>query len=112
VWGFPLDFTILIANSKKAAPPNTVGFELAEYSREIAGELKEKCSNIWSSPGMITTTAHVFSPDNSEKVVIALLRSTRPDDSFLPPLDKMEELKTVFAEQGFMEEPGWFIEES
>jgi len=109
VWGFPIDSSVIIANFKRTTPDDERLQEIAKYSPRVSGELRKKCRRMWSSPaGMLSTPVQVYSSDNS-KIIIALIRSTCCEDTFLPPQDKVEELKAVLTAEGFTEEPDWFI---
>ncbi|KAJ3504089.1 hypothetical protein NLJ89_g8122 [Agrocybe chaxingu] len=113
LWGFPVDRKRMLADFKKTAPPNIDSEEymslLGDHVIRVLSELDAKCNEIWYSP--TTSTKQVYSKGarTGEKTVVALVKCTRSEDKFLPPPDKVEELKKVFAAQGFTEEPGWFI---
>jgi len=44
-----------------------------------------------------------------EKVIMGIVKCTHREDSFLPPPEKIEEMRKAFEAEGFVEEPGWFF---
>ncbi|CAA7266529.1 unnamed protein product [Cyclocybe aegerita] len=78
---------------------------LGDHAIGVLSDLEAKCEEVWYSP--TTGTKQVYSKDSriGEKTIVALVKCTRCEDKFLPPPDKVEELK-VFAEQGFTEQLG------
>jgi len=82
--------------------------QLIRYGSVFFSKLELMCLIIWSSPSVIRAT-DVHSLGKEMKIVLGLIKCTRSDDKFLPPPDKVEELKAAFAAKGFTEEPSWYI---
>jgi len=40
---------------------------------------------------------------------MGIVKCTHREDSFLPPPEKIEEMRKAFEAEGFVEEPGWFF---
>jgi hypothetical protein len=61
---------------------------------------------------MISTPISVHSSSGSldARFILALIRAIRPDDSFLPPHESAEQMKDIFAADGYTEELDWFTE--
>ena len=117
LWGFPVDLKLILAKFNETVPPNASTdrdkhtHRLLEYSSKVFSALESQTLEIWPEGSATVSPRHVFAKrgHTGEKTIIAIVRSTRPDDKFIPPLEKVENLKAIFAEQGFDEEPGWFM---
>ncbi|KAF8959757.1 hypothetical protein BDZ97DRAFT_1761270 [Flammula alnicola] len=113
IWGIPVDLSLMVAEFKRTAPPNIGGEErmrlLDIYVDRVFSVLEAKCRSVWRSGIIGPREVYASGKRSGEKTIIAVVRSTRPDDKFLPPPDKVEELKKFFAAQGFTEDPDWFI---
>ncbi|KAF8957456.1 hypothetical protein BDZ97DRAFT_1846304 [Flammula alnicola] len=114
LWGFPIDRKRMLANFDSTVPPNVDDEEeltrlLSDYTMRVLSTLQWKCNQVWYSGIISPKQVYAKGERTGEKTIIAIIKSTRREDKFAPPSDKVEELKKVFAEQGFTEEPGWFI---
>ena len=111
LWGFPVDRDRMLTDFKKAVPTNMDSEKywslLDDHVITVLSELHNQFQEVWYSP---TTCKQVYfeGARTGEQIIVALVKRTRREDKFLPPPDKVEELK-VFAAQGFIEHPGWFI---
>lgn len=113
LWGFPVDYERMLAGFKSAAPTNIDKEKywslLDDHVIRVLSELHEKCQEIWYSPTTSSKQVYLQGARTGEQTIVALVKSTRREDKFLPPPDKVEELKKVFAVRGFTEQPGWFV---
>jgi hypothetical protein len=113
IWGFPIDHKRLVANFEDSAPPNISPQEhedlLEDHIIRVLWDLQTKCRQVWSAPTICTRQAYWKSSPTREKTITVLVRCTRREDMFLPPPEKVGELKKTFAAYGFTEEPGWFV---
>ena len=113
LWGFPVDHERMLADFKKATPTNTDKEKywslMDDHVIRVLSELHEKCQEIWYSPTTGNKQVYCQGARTGEQTIVALVKSTCREDKFLPPPDKVEELKEMFAVQGFTEQPGWFI---
>jgi len=113
LWGFPVDHEHMLADFKKAAPTNIDKEKywslLDDHVIKVLSLLHEKCQEVWYSPTTSSKQVYFQGARTGEQTIVALVKCTRHEDKFLPPPDKVEELKKVFAAQGFTEQPGWFI---
>jgi hypothetical protein len=102
----------MLADFKKATPTNMDSEKywslLDDHVIRVLSELHNKCWEVWYSPTTSSKQVYFEGSRTGEQTIVALVKCTRREDKFLPPPDKVEELKKVFA-QGFTEHPGWFI---
>lgn len=112
VYGFPLDDAarVSIGDKLHPIPPDlTAAQHLAAgvaQSRTVLQHLLSACQAVWPwhrlAPVIGYTKGEYYS-------VIAVAASKRPNDELIPQGEDMEKLKRIMAENGFKEEPRWFV---
>ena len=113
LWGFPVDYKCTLTDFKKAALTNIDKEKywslLDDHVIRVLSELHKKCQEIRYLPTTSSKQVYLQAAHTGEQTIVTLVKSTHREDKFLPPPDKVEELKKVFAVRGFTEQPGWFI---
>ena len=109
LWGFPIDQDHIAAEFRKTVPPGLVEHDrlsrLQIHCRQYFSGLAVQCNDIWDSP---TTGVRNVRSKGKPKLIMSIVKCTRPDDRFLPPPDKIEEMRKIVVALGFTGEPGWF----
>ncbi|KAF8060717.1 hypothetical protein FPV67DRAFT_1673566 [Lyophyllum atratum] len=112
VYGFPLDDNgVAYCGGKlRPIPPNLAGLERNKAENIQAGltfrHLTSACSKAWPAYRVEVESGFKL---GKHYTLLALAACTRPDDEFIPKGDDMRKLKEIMVENGFKEEPMWFI---
>ncbi|KAF8804672.1 hypothetical protein BYT27DRAFT_7300529 [Phlegmacium glaucopus] len=110
LWGFPIDLNRVLAEFKKNLPPDLADHDRLHRLQIHCGQyfsgLAEQCNGIWDSP---TTDFLPVRCKGKPKYIMAIVKCTCRDDQFLPPPDKIEEMRKIVVALGFGGEPAWFI---
>jgi hypothetical protein len=112
VYGFPLNTDLIISSFESAKHPNltedTRGELLQTHVVEVLSHLEGECRAVWHS-NAINHESLSLDADDEYKIILVIVKCTRPDNKFIPPPEKLKELKNIMAREGFTEEPGWFV---
>jgi len=111
VWGFIIDYERIFADVEIQWKGSNLDRDqrrnlLQSRVIKVLSELESECDEIWDCH---TTGTVETSVQGTPTTLMAIVKCTRRNDKFLPPPDKVEELKKVFVMYGFGAEPGWFI---
>lgn len=109
VWGFPIHINRIIAKFDTENPTE----EITQVTTETFSKLSYTVRKMLGRPvgGNLIGPHEAYTHENGKlkKIeVMAIVKCTRRDDSFLPQPQEMEELK-VFFKEGTFGEPGWFL---
>lgn len=111
-YGFPLDEDGAKQCGNKLAPidPDLTGMQLRRALIDqmplIFRRVRTICDPVWPSD---KTHVEVGWTGREQHSLLALVACTRRNDQLIPPAEVMQELKHIMAEEGFKEEPRWFV---
>ncbi|GLB44925.1 hypothetical protein LshimejAT787_1900030 [Lyophyllum shimeji] len=112
VYGFPLDDAALVSIGEKLhpIPSDLTGEEhLAAgvaQSEMVHEHLLSACEAVWPWDRLAPVIGYTKGKYYS---VIAVAASKRPNDELIPQGEDMEKLKKIMADNGFKDEPRWFV---
>ncbi|GLB41222.1 hypothetical protein LshimejAT787_0904370 [Lyophyllum shimeji] len=113
VYGFPLDNAGVeyCGNKIKPIPSDATGDELQnarlKQAEAISKHLVTACAAEWPLPRLRTVLGY---REGTIYTLVALAACTRPHlDQFIPPRETLEKLREIMADNGFREEPQWFL---
>ncbi|KAF8060716.1 hypothetical protein FPV67DRAFT_1673565 [Lyophyllum atratum] len=112
VYGFPLDHSGILYCGERLLPkpPNATPEELKKVERMQIGltlrHLRAVCSEAWPANRVDTECGFKL---GKHYTLLALAACTLPSDKFIPKGDDMRKLKEIMVENGFKQDPMWFI---
>ncbi|KAF8063592.1 hypothetical protein FPV67DRAFT_253420 [Lyophyllum atratum] len=112
LYGFPLDEKGSMQCGEKLLPidPELTGDarETAEVRRfpVIFRYLRTVCDPVWPTD---RTEVEVGWTGHEQHTLLALVACTRRNDELIPQGEVLQKLKDIMANEGYEEEPGWFV---